>query len=225
MLKTYSTRRPGFSSRLVFSLGALALAGLLSAQPAAAASYCSEGNTNGLSLADMTLGGALATDCYGVVMGNDKLSAVNSLDWGSDWTLLTKDESMLPATFTGLEFDLDTSGSTSGVWSLAASDVNGTPLLNLPVELDLVFVLKAGNRYATYFFDDAVLGGTDSGTWSIAFENHGGQIPGLSHLSLYARIDEDGGIPSAIPEAQTYAMFLAGLGLVGFMARRARRVG
>ena len=212
-----------FLPNRIISLGTLALATVLFAQPAAAASYCSEGNTAGLSLADMTLGGALATDCYGVVMGNDKLSAVNSFDWGGDWTLLTKNESMLPATFMGLEFDLDTSGSTSGGWSLAASDVNGAMPLNLPVELDLVFVLKASNRYAAYFFDDAVLDGTDGGTWSIAFENHGGQIPGLSHLSLYARIDEDGGVPSAIPEARTHAMMLAGLGLVGFMAYRRRR--
>lgn len=32
--------------------------------------------------------------------------------------------------------------------------------------------------------------------------------------------DGDVGIPAAIPEASTYAMFLAGLGLVGFMAQR-----
>jgi hypothetical protein len=156
-------------------------------------------------------------------MGNDTQSAINSLAWGNDWTFLTKDEAMRPATFMGVEFALDTAGKTGGTWTLAGTDTNGAALLNLPLELDLVVVLKASNRYAAYFFDDAVFDGTDGGTWSIAFENHGGQIPRLSHMSFYVRIDEDGGIPSAIPEAQTYAMMLAGLGLVGFMARRARK--
>ena len=156
---------------------------------------------------------------------NDKLSAVNSLAWGSDWTLLTKDESPAPATFMGIAFDLDTTGGKWGGWSLDARDVNGASQLNLPVEFDVVVVLKASNRFAAYLFDDAVFDGTDGGTWSIAFENQGGQIPRLSHMSFYVRIDEDGGIPSAIPEARTSAMMLAGLGLVGFMAwRRARTV-
>ena len=206
----------------VVSLGTFALATVLS-MPAAAASYCG-GNADGLSLADMTLNGVLATDCRGVVMGNDKLSAVNSLAWGNDWTLLTKDESPVPATFMGVEFDLDTMGGKWGSWSLAARDVNGASPLDLPVELDVVAVLKASNSYATYLFDDAVFDGTDGGTWSIAFQNQGGQIPKLSHMSFYVRIDEDGGLPSAIPEAQTYAMMLVGLGLVGFMARRRARL-
>lgn len=211
---------PGLFLNRLSSLGALALAAALSAQPAAAAAYCSAGTADGLSLADMTFNGALATDCYGVVMGNDKLSAVNSLAWGNDWTLLGKDESMLPAAFMGIAFEAGTSGGRSGTWTLAGTDINGAPLLNLPVELDLVTVLKASNRYTAYFFDDAVLDGTDGGTWSILFMNHGGQIPDLSHLSVYARIDRDGGVPAAIPEAHTYAMMLAGLGLVGFRARR-----
>lgn len=215
---------PCFSPNSVLSLGALALAVALSAQPAAAASYCNAGGSDGLSLGDMTFNGAAASDCYGVVIGNDKLAAVNSLAWGSDWTLLTKDESMLPATFMGIEFVLGTTGGKSGTWTLTATDLNGGPLLNLPAELDLVAVLKASNRYAAYFFDDAVLDGTDGGTWAIPYVNHGGQIPDLSHLSLYVRIDEDGGVPAAIPEAHTYGMMLVGLGLVGLMARRRARL-
>ena len=210
-------------SNPVISLGTLALAAVLS-MPAVAASYCGGSNSDGLSLADMSFNGALATDCYGVVMGNDKLSSINSLAWGNDWTLLTKDESPVPATFMGIAFDLDTTGGKWGSWSLTARDVNGALLLNLPVELDVVAVLKASNRYAVYLFDDAVFDGTDGGTWSIAFQNQGGQLPKLSHMSFYVRIDEDGGIPSAIPEAQTYAMMLVGLGLVGFMARRRARL-
>lgn len=66
-------------------------------------------------------------------------------------------------------------------------------------------------------------GGGNDGTWTIAFTNNGGQVPDLSHLSLYTRIDAEGGSPP-IPEAQTYAMMLVGPGLVGFMARRRTRL-
>lgn len=205
------------------SLGALALAAGLSL-PAAAATYCSGSFASGLSLQDVTFSGAAASDCYGVAPGNDRLSAINALDWGDGWTLLTKDESQAPVTFMGVEFDLDTLGRKSGSWTLATRDLDSGSLLNLPMELDVVVVLKASNRYAAYLFDDAVFDGTDGGTWSIAYENRGGQIPRLSHMSFYVRVDEDGGIPAAIPEARTYAMMLVGLGLVGFMARRRARM-
>lgn len=207
----------------LLSLGALALAAVLS-MPAAAATYCSGSFASGLSLQDVTFAGASASDCYGVAPGNDRLSAINTLDWGDDWTLLTKDESQVPVTFMGVEFDLDTQGSKSGSWTLTTRDLDSGSLLNLPMELDVVVVLKASNRYAAYLFDDAVFDGTDGGTWSIAFENRGGQIPDLSHMSFYVRVDEDGGIPAAIPEARTYAMMLVGLGLVAFMARRRARM-
>jgi hypothetical protein len=205
------------------ALGAFLLASALSVQPAAAASSCSSGTLDGLSLADMTFNGAAATDCYGVVIGNDKPADINSLAWGNDWTFLDKDASAYPAAFMGVEFALDASGHTAGNWSLAGTDLNGSALLNVPMELDVVAVLKASNRYAAYYFDDVVLDGADGGTWSIAFANHGGQIPGLGHLSFYVRVDGDGGVPSPIPEARTYAMMLVGLALVGLMARRARK--
>lgn len=208
-----------FSRVPVLALGALALASALSLQPAAAASYCSNGNLDGLSLADMTFNGTAATDCFGVVIGNNKLADINSLAWGNDWTFLDKGASA----FMGVEFARDASGHTAGNWSLAGTDLNGSALLNVPMELDVVAVLKASNRHAAYYFDDVVLDGTDGGTWSIAFANHGGQIPGLGHLSFYVRVDGDGGVPSPVPEARTYAMMLVGLGLVGLMARRARK--
>lgn len=218
---------PHLSNPLV-PLCAFALAAALSV-PAAAASYCSGGGTGGLSLADMTLNGASATDCYGVVIGNDKRSAINSLAWGDGWKLLTKDESMVPARFMGVEFDLDTVGGKHGTWTLSARDLDEGRKLDLPAALDIVAVVKASNRYAAYFFDEAVFDGMDGGTWSVAFTNRGGRVPALSHLSFYVRVDGvdgggvGGGIPAAIPEAHTYAMMLAGLGLVGFMARRGRR--
>lgn len=199
-----------------FTFPAFVLATLLAAQPVAAAGACGDG----LSLTDVTLNGASASDCYGTIAGNDKLPGINALGWGDDWTFLTKDESTSTATFMGIAYSLDTFGSQSGDWTLTAYDLDAATPLALPVELDVVVVLKASNRYAAYLLDDAVFDGNDGGTWSVAFLNHGGQVPDLSHMSFYVRIDEDGGIPSAIPEASTTAMLLAGLALVGFAARR-----
>lgn len=216
---------PRFILDALPSRAVLALAAAVAAHPVAAAGYCSGGEAGTLSLADMTLNGALASDCHGVVSGNDKVAAINSLAWGSDWTLLTKDETAGWATFMGIAFDLDRTGARSGTWTFTAYDPDITAPLNLPIELDVVVVLKASNRYAAYFFDDAVFDGSDGGAWSVAFLNGGGQIPDLSHMSFYVRVDEDGGIPSAIPEPGAYALFLAGLGLVGFAARYRRPVG
>jgi len=64
-----------------------------------------------------------------------------------------------------------------------------------------------------------VVDGSDSGTFSIVFTNKGGNNPDLSHLVVFGR-ESGGGTISAIPEARTYAMLLAGLGLIGFAARR-----
>lgn len=199
---------------------ACALAAAFFSLPALA--VCSGGA--GLTLGDVTFNGQLASACHGVVIGNAKAGSVDSLGWGDGWTLLAKDSDKSFASFMGVDFKLDASGHTSGGWSLLATDTNGLEGLNLPMELDLVVVLKASNRYAAYFFDDAVLDGSDGGTWSVAFTNHGGQVPDLSYLGLYVRIDEDGGIP-AIPEAHTYALMLVGLGLVGLAARRRARRG
>lgn len=185
-----------------------------------ALAVCSGGS--GLALSDVSFNGQFATACHGAVIGNAKADSVDSLGWGDGWTLLGKDSDKSFASFMGVDFQLDASGHKSGSWSLLSTDANGLEGLNLPMELDLVVVLKASNRYAAYFFDDAVLDGSDGGTWSIAFTNHGGQVPGLSYLGLYVRIDEDGGIP-AIPEAHTYALMLVGLGLVGLAARRRAR--
>lgn len=200
--------------RLAFP--AFVLVTLLAAQPVAAAGSCGDG----LSVADVTINSAAASDCQGTIAGNDTLPGINALGWGDDWTFLAKNESTPPATFMGIAYTLDTSGSQSGTWTLTAHDLDAATPLGLPVELDVVVVLKASNRHAAYFFDDAVFDGSDGGAWSTAFLNHGGQVPDLSHMSFYARIDEDGGIPSAIPEASTTAMLVAGLALVGFATRR-----
>ncbi|MEW5967325.1 MAG: PEP-CTERM sorting domain-containing protein [Pseudomonadota bacterium] len=205
---------------------ALVLAGL-AAQPAFANTYCSDASYSGtLAATDMTFNNAAASDCYGATSGNDNAAAINGLTAWQDpignWALLAKTEPGANTnTLSGIHFTLSASGATAGTWTLSATDTNGPDYANLPVFMDFVGVLKAGNGFAAYFFDDVEVGAVNSGTWTIAFTNRGGQTPDLSHLSLYTRVGLDGAIPP-IPEAETYAMMLAGLGLVGLMARRRR---
>lgn len=219
----------GLSTKSVFT-AVLAL-GALAVLPAHAGTYCgaSLSNAAGLSKDDMSFNGLAASDCYGIGAINDSAAAINGLmawqDPVGDWALLAKtdpDSSVGTNTLSGIDFTLSASGGTSGTWTLSAFDTNGPAYANLPLYMDFVAVLKAGNGYAAYFFDDVTVGGSNDGTWTIAFTNKGGQIPDLSHLSLYTRLGADGSIPP-IPEAETYAMMLAGLGLVGLMAHRRRR--
>lgn len=215
-------------------VAAAALAAVLAAPSAwAAASYCGASLTNadGLSKTDMTFNALAANDCYGVSSGNDDAATINTLvNWqapAGQWALLAKSDTDVNGgvsygSISGIDFTLSASTGTAGSWTLSAFDSNGPAYANLPATMDFVGVLKASNGFAAYYFDDVVVSAGNSGTWTIEFTNKGGQTPDLSHLSLYTRVDAGGGIPAAIPEARTYAMMLVGLGLVGFMARRAR---
>lgn len=213
----------------VASLAALSTAGLFAAAPVSAASYCGASLTNGdgLSKGDMTFNAIAATDCYGVVVANDSAASINGLvNWQQSplqWSLLVKSDGANTSQLSGIQFTLASTPGTSGTWTLSAVDTNGAAYANLPATMDFVGVLKGSNRYAAYFFDDLLVGGANGGTWEITFVNNGGNFPNLSHMSLYTRVDAVGGIPTAIPEAQSYAMMLAGLGLVGFVARRSRK--
>lgn len=214
----------------IASASLLVLVLALASQQAAAAAYCGMNPTNGegLSKDDMTFNALAADDCYGVVMdNNDSAADINALanwyDPTQQWALLAKSDDPATNTVSGIQFTLTATVGKSGSWTLTAFDTNGMAYANLPVAMDFVGVLKGSDRYAVYYFDNELVGGSNSGTWEISYLNKGGNVPNLSHLSLYTRVDEGGGIPASIPEAQTWAMMLAGLGLVGFMARRGVR--
>jgi len=201
----------------------LVAAGLALATPALAAGYCSAGTaTEGIAAGNVTFEGASANDCYGVVTGNingnNGAAFLNGLNWGTGWTYLDATNSP-GATFMGLEFKVAATRGATGSWTLAAVDTNGGAALNLPASLDFAVALKAGNEYAVWGFDNVVVDGSDNGFFSIVLTNEGGKTPDLSHLIVFGR-ESDGGSISAIPEAKTYAMLLAGLGLIGFAARR-----
>lgn len=78
--------------------------------------------------------------------------------------------------------------------------------------------LKAGKAHSFYLFESTLP------VYAIAFDTLGVSVnrndigKGLSHVVLYG-----GGPVAAIPEPGTYAMMLAGLAAVGFVARRRNR--
>ncbi len=217
-------------SRLAVLLCAGALGLAMQAHAAApvlaAPGYCFNNTaTGGITTGGVTLNSMGADDCYGVVGGNINSAAdLNGLGltWGTNWTYLDSTDGS-SATWMGLKFTVSAPLSTGGNWTLTGSDTNGATPLNLPATLDLVVALKASDRYALWGFDDiTVNSGANSGTFTIEFKNNGGQIPDLSHMTVFGR-EASGGTITMVPEAETYAMMLAGLGLVGFAAARRRR--
>jgi len=144
-------------------------------------------------------------------------SAFDALGSGA-WSLLGKHEGGSSAGFSlnsALNFTFDFGTGTSGTWS-----VTNTSATNA-VALDLVLALKAANGAAAFLFDNQALaaGQTLSGTWNIDWLTGNNQAnPDFSNVTMFGR--EMDGITSAVPEPGAYAMLLAGLGLVGFVARR-----
>lgn len=86
-------------------------------------------------------------------------------------------------------------------------------------------IVKDGNHNANnpppwpqYIFDISGWDGQDTITLSGFWPGPGA----ISNVAIWNNASNGGGTVAAIPEAETYAMMLAGLGLVGFAARRKR---
>lgn len=134
------------------------------------------------------------------------------------WSLLGKHEGGSSSGFSlvsGLNFTFDFGTGTSGTWTVTNTSASQ------PVLLDLVLALKAADGAAAFLFDNQSLsaGQTLSGTWHIDWFTGNNQAnPDFSNVTIFGR-DMDGVVP-VVPEPGEYAMLLAGLGLLGFVARR-----
>lgn len=139
--------------------------------------------------------------CQGAVLGNIAPGQTNT------------------ATFAGATYNLVGTSDDSSFGPFSASPGAGsTGNMTFDGVVKGLFVvgIKGGPTYSLYLFD----GGT-AGIHSLVFDTLGiakgnsSASPDLSHLTLF------GPVPvSAVPEPQTYALMLGGLGLFGLMRRR-----
>lgn len=173
------------------------------------------------SVADVTLGGFAADGCdiSGVNPQSGPLGDSNGFsdNFGTGWQMLSKvTGAHQTASFGGVNYTIDFSSTntTAGTWNVK---------VNKAVTVDLVFAMHASNNSGAFFFDDQILPATNagtSGTWTIKWLNNGSNIPDFSNLTVFARNQT---VTTAVPEADTYAMLLAGLGVIGCVARRRKQ--
>ncbi|UGQ47403.1 PEP-CTERM sorting domain-containing protein [Massilia endophytica] len=131
------------------------------------------------------------------------------------WTLLGKMPASPTTWMSTLKFTYSGTGNT-GLWTVENLTTN-------IITLDLVMAIHAGNQGGAWLFDDQTIlpGQTLNGDWTINWlvgakqQNH----PDFSNMTLFGRDM----IITQVPEPETYAMLLAGLAGLGFMARRKGR--
>ena len=185
-----------------------------------AASALGATNIGTTSADDVTLGGFDA-DAYVFAAGWNPHAGPNgdtsgfgtAFDaYGSGlWSLLDKYD--LNAVFGNagvLQFGFAMNSGTTGTWS-----VHNTGSANMV--LDLVFAMHAADAGAGFLFDNQAInaGQTLNGTWRIEwFTGNNSAYPDFSNLALFAPA------VSAVPEPGEYGMLLAGLAVLGLLARR-----
>jgi hypothetical protein len=199
-------------------LSTVAAIGLSAAAAPAFAAPCMGANVGTATTSDVTFEGLASDAC--VISGVNPQQGPNGntagfdTEFGAGWSMLAKlTDASGNASLGGVNFSWGFAQTTStvGTWTLT-SDKNA--------EFDLVFAIHASNNSGAFLFDDQVTLANQSngGTWVINWVNGGSQVPGFSNATLFAR-----DITTAVPEPETYALFLAGLGAMGFVAKRRRK--
>jgi hypothetical protein len=216
------------------SMGAALCATLLFAADANAAASGSAGKT---AKSDVTLNGASADAVdYAGGINPQQGSNGNSSGFASDfalygskqgWTSIaafgsSADNGVAISTSklgTSLTFTFDKTSGRSGSWTVTNNDLKNN------VTLDLVFAMHTGGGSSAWLFNDEVLGAgaKSGGSWTLNALNPGGKASDYSNLTIFARDISKTAfqVPTTpVPEPESYAMLLAGLGLIGFMSRR-----
>jgi len=102
-------------------------------------------------------------------------------------------------------------GTSFFEWTLGNFTLSDSPIADFINSYPTTFTANAGQINV---YDVAVTGYT-----TVHFDTYDTIIRGANHAAKFAPFSHDAGV-SPIPEPQTYAMLLAGLGLMGFVVRR-----
>ncbi len=234
----------GVVKTLAKLVGVGLVAGMFSLNSQAAPIYCSDGapvtSAGTLSVTDFTYRGDNADDCYGVNGGNDSAGALNLLKvFGfEDWVRLTRFNApadVAPGEFdTGggvLSFSLVYYGLSGGLHQFALN-ASGSPTSLLPADMTLVGVIKQGNFWSAYLFNEVTIAADTTGTLNAGnfLTAFGPGVNNFSHFTFYGRnYSQPGPDPDPDPDPDPNpvpvpgTLVLLGLGLMGLGWSRKRR--
>ena len=152
-----------------------------------------------------TVGNAGYLDCRGPIGGNVNGNASEAVyltsQWGTNWTWQGESGDAGAGPF---------SANQSGLLS-------GTLSFDSAVKGLFVLAIKGGPDYSYYEFNGGVAGITSLQFDTLGItKGNGNPGPGLSHFGLYTAL-------APVPEPESYALMIAGLGVVGFIVRRRKQ--
>ena len=115
--------------------------------------------------------------------------------------------------------DVNTTSAAGETLNLFEVIVNGSVLYNFTTPTLIGGVANNGNGFGDWTLGNISLAGLAPTDQVLFHANWSGASDGAESFFLFSA----GGPPTAVPEPETYAMLLAGLGMMGFVARRRKQ--